>query len=97
MSSAVIGLIATLTVWMGLCAWCGYQFRFIRFLAVLIAGLGVYMLWMMAVLNAKPLEPSAIMALSAAVLFGASAFGCGYLAGRLARQFRAAGLRIRSV
>ena len=88
MSGTIILLIVALSVWMGLCAWCGYQLRFVRFIAVLVVGLGLYLLWMMAVLNAKPLEPSAVMALTAAVLFAVCAFGCGYLAGRIVRQFR---------
>ena len=88
MSGVVMILIAVLAVWMLACAWCGFYVRFLRFLAVLIAGLALNMVWMMTALDAKPFEPNAIMALAAAVLYAVSAFGGGYLVGRMVRQFR---------
>jgi uncharacterized membrane protein YqjE len=89
MNAEVILLMIALIFWMGICAWCGYGLRVMRFLAVLVAGFALYTLWILVVFNATPLEPNALMALVALLLYGVGAFGCGYLVGRLVRQFRA--------
>jgi hypothetical protein len=89
MSSTVILLIASLVLWMVMCAWCGFGLKFMRFLGVLCAGLGLYVVWLVVAMGISPFDPNAVMALMATVLYGACSFGAGYLTGRIVRQFRA--------
>ncbi|MDD9721232.1 hypothetical protein PVW51_11020 [Sulfitobacter sp. PR48] len=89
MSPTIMALIAVLAVWMLACAFQGYRARLLGFLGVLILGMALNMLWMALHLNATPLEGNALMAQAALVLYGLCAFGFGWLAGRLVRQFRA--------
>ena len=89
MSGTVTMLIASLIVWMVMCGWCGYSLRFMRFLGVLLAGLALYVVWLITAMEVSPFEPNAVMALTATVLYGVCAFGAGYLTGRMVRQFRA--------
>ena len=89
MSGTVIMLIVSLAVWMVMCGWCGYGLKFVRFLGVLFAGLALYMAWLVTAMEVSLLEPNAVMALTATVMYGVCAFGAGYLAGRVMRQFRA--------
>lgn len=89
MSGTVIMLIVSLVVWMVMCGWCGYGLKFVRFLGVLLAGLALYMAWLVTAMEVALTEPNAVMALTATVLYGVCAFGAGYLTGRVVRQFRA--------
>ena len=88
MSPVVLALVAALGVWMALCAWCGFRVRVVLFFGVLAGGLALNQLWMMVGLKASALEHHLIFAQVSAVLYALVAFGCGWLAGRLARQFR---------
>lgn len=88
MSGTLMMLIVALAVWMSMCAWCGFSLRIVRFLGVLVSGLTLYLVWLVTALEVSPLEPHAVMALTATVIYGACAFGAGYLAGRVVRQFR---------
>lgn len=89
MSGLVATLIGVLLVWMAACAWCGFGGRFKIFAGVLLGGLVLNQLWLMIGLKASFLEPNLIFAQFSAFLYGIFAFGCGWLAGRVARQFRA--------
>ena len=89
MSPTVVTLIAVLCVWMLACAWCGFRARIVMFLAVLLGGLAANQLWMMIGLKAKALEYNLIFAQLSAMCFAVFALGCGWLAGRVARQWQA--------
>ncbi len=89
MSGLVLALVFCLAVWMLACGWCGYRARFVMFLGVLIGGLAVNQMWMMVGLKANALEPNLILAQAAAVCYALTALGCGWLAGRIARQWQA--------
>lgn len=89
MNLTIAALIAVLAVWMLGCAYQGYRARFLGFLGVLLVGMALNMFWMALHLNATPLEGNALMAQAALVLYGLSAFGFGWLVGRVVRQFRA--------
>ena len=89
MSMTVTSMIALLGVWMLAIGWTGYHKRFGRFMALLLVGLGVNMLWIVVGLKAHPLEANALLAEVAVLLYGIFAFGIGWLGGRLARQFQA--------
>lgn len=81
-------LLATLAIWMLACGWCGYRQNIVRFLALLLIGLLLNMGWTMLVLNANPFGAHGMGAQIAAVLYVFSAFGTGWLIGRIARQLR---------
>ncbi|OAN73634.1 hypothetical protein A8B82_19155 [Sulfitobacter sp. EhC04] len=89
MTTTIAALIAALAVWMLACGYQGYRARLAGFLGVLILGMALNMLWMALHLNATPLEGNALMAQAALMLYGLCAFGFGWLAGRVVRQFRA--------
>lgn len=89
MTTTIAALIAALAVWMLACGYQGYRARLLGFLGVLILGMALNMLWMALHLNATPLEGNALMAQAALMLYGLCAFGFGWLAGRVVRQFRA--------
>ena len=89
MNMLVLILISLLIFWMLACAYCGYHLRILRFFAVLIAGLALNMAWMMIGLNARLLEINALIAQASAALYACAAFGCGWLAGRIMREWRA--------
>lgn len=89
MSLTVTSMIALLVVWMLACAWTGYHQRFARFAALVLVGLGINMLWIVIGLKAHPLELNALMAEASLLLYLIFAFGIGWLAGRLARQWQA--------
>lgn len=82
-------LVAALAAWMLACGYQGYRARFAGFFGVLAIGVGVNMVWMAVHFNAPPLDPNALIAQGALTLYGLCAFGFGWLAGRLVRQFRA--------
>ena len=54
-----------------------------------MAGLALNMAWMMIGLNARLLEINALIAQASAALYACAAFGCGWLAGRIMREWRA--------
>ncbi|UWR12752.1 hypothetical protein [Sulfitobacter mediterraneus] len=87
MSLLVASLVAVLAVWMLACAWTGFHFNIKRFIAVLIIGLGLNMIWMMGWLNAHPFEINALIAQASAVLYALCAFGAGWFAGRIHRAW----------
>lgn len=87
MSLLVALLVLVLAIWMAACAWTGFQFNIKRFVAVLIIGLGLNMIWMMGWLNAHPLEINALIAQASAVLYALCAFGAGVFAGRIHRAW----------
>lgn len=88
MISSMATLIIALCLWMAACAWFGFQRRYVGFLAVLLGGLALNMVWMVFGLNAHPFELSAIIAQMAAVLYALCAFGVGWFAGRIRRAWR---------
>tara|TARA_R110002072_G_scaffold18676_14_gene69732 strand:- start:476 stop:757 length:282 start_codon:yes stop_codon:yes gene_type:complete len=88
MTMTVATLVMVLAVWMLVCGWCGYRRRVFAFLAVLLAGLALNMAWMVFGLNARPFEANALMAETSALMYAIGAFGVGWLAGRLARQWQ---------
>jgi hypothetical protein len=59
------------------------------FLAVLIIGMTLNIVWMVLGLNAKPLSPNAMVAHAGALLYAISALLLGFLVGRISRAFRA--------
>lgn len=87
MSLLVALLVLVLAIWMAACAWTGFQFNIKRFVAVLIIGLGLNMIWMMGWLNAHPFEINALIAQASAVLYALCAFGAGVFAGRIHRAW----------
>ena len=89
MNTLVVVLIAVLMVWMSVCAWCGFRKRISLFFCVLGVGLVLNMAWMVFGLDARIFEPHALMAQGAATLYGLSACGIGWLAGRVSREWRA--------
>lgn len=89
MSVTVVTLVLVLAIWMLICAWCGFRKRFVAFAGALIAGLALNMVWMVFGLQAKPFGANALMAEMSALMYGVAAFGIGWLAGRLVRQWRA--------
>ena len=89
MNMLVLILVSLLIFWMLACAYCGYHLRILRFFAVLMAGLALNMAWMMIGLNARLLEINALIAQASAALYACAAFGCGWLAGRIMREWRA--------
>ena len=89
MTPIVMTLVAVLGLWMLLCAWCGYGKRFGTFILVLLGGLGLNMAWMILGLKASPFELHAMMAEFSALLYAFCALGCGWLVGRVARQWQA--------
>lgn len=89
MNWLVITLVVVLVSWMAACGWCGFRIRFGLFAGVMLAGLVANQLWMMIGLQAPALEPNLILAQAAAVCYGLTAFGVGWLSGRIARQWRA--------
>lgn len=89
MSMTLTSMIALLAVWMLAIGWTGYHRRFGRFFALLMVGLGVNMLWIVTGLKAHPLDPNAILAEVSVLLYAVFAFGIGWLAGRVARQWQA--------
>ena len=89
MNMLVLILVSVLILWMLAGAYCGYYVRIVRFFAVLIAGLAMNMGWMMIGLNAHPLEVNALIAQASAALYACAAFGCGWLAGRIMREWHA--------
>ena len=88
MISYLAPVIGVLCLWMIACAWCGYQRRYVGFLAVLLGGLALNALGMAYLLNAQPFEANALMAQTAAVLYAFCAFGVGWFAGRIRRAWR---------
>jgi len=88
MTALAFALIAVLLVWMTACVWTGYKVRTKSFLVVLAVGLGLNMAWMMIGLDARALEPHALVAQVAIALYGISAFGFGWLIGRVRRAWR---------
>lgn len=88
MISTLAPLIAALCLWMAVCAWCGYRRRFIAFLAFLLGGLALNMLWMTLALHAHPFELNALVAQSAATLYALCAFGIGWFGGRIRRAWQ---------
>ncbi len=88
MTTTVTILVTVLALWMLICGWCGYGKRFGTFVLVLLAGLALNAVWMAFGLGAHPFEPHALMAQFSAALYGLCAFGCGWLAGRVARQWQ---------
>lgn len=81
-------LAAILAVFMLACGYAGYAKRFGLFALVLLTGLALNSAWMIFGLNAHPLEPSALMAHMAAVMYALAALGTGWLTGRMVRAFR---------
>ena len=88
MNGLAVILVTILAVWMLVCIRCGMRRRWRLFLAVLAVGLALNMAWMMIGLDARWLEPHAIMAQAAVALYGLSAFGLGWLVGRIRRAWR---------
>ncbi len=88
MTGTITFLIAVLAVWMLACAWCGFRARFVLFLGVLIFGLALDAGWIVFGLHTQLLDPHAMMAQAAVALYGICAFGAGWLAGRIVRQWR---------
>jgi hypothetical protein len=80
-------LAAILCLWMVLCLVCGYRRRVLLFLGVLLTGLSMNQLWMYLGLQARPTEINAIIAQVAVVFYGISAFGTGWLVGRISRAW----------
>ena len=87
MTPVVMALIIVLCFWMALCAVCGFRRRLLLFVGLLLTGLTVNQVWMMVWLNAKLLEPNALMAQAALSMYGVCAFGFGWLASRVARAW----------
>lgn len=88
MTPLAIMLIAVLLVWMTACVWTGYGARAKTFAVVLGVGLALNMAWMMIGLDAHVLEPHALVAEAAIALYGISAFGFGWLIGRVKKAWR---------
>ena len=88
MNFLAVTLVAILAIWMFVCIWCGMKQRHRSFLVVLIVGLGMNLAWMMIGLDARATEPHALVAQAAITLYGLSAFGLGWLAGRVRRAWR---------
>jgi hypothetical protein len=88
MTVTIVTLVLVLAVWMLACGWCGYRMRFMAFLGVLLSGLALNMAWLVFGLKARPFEPHAVMAETSVLMYGLTAFGVGWLAGRLVRQWR---------
>lgn len=97
MSGLILLLMALLVIWMMACAYYGYKARFLAFLAVLCAGLAINVVWMVFGLNARLTEPHLLIALASVVVYAFCAFGCGWLTGRLVRQWRASVVDSRGV
>lgn len=87
MTPLVMALIIALCFWMALCAICGFRRRVMLFFGLLLTGLTINQIWMMVGLNAKLLEPHALMAQAALVMYGLCAFGVGWLASRVAQAW----------
>ncbi|MEM6304155.1 MAG: hypothetical protein AAF744_05505 [Pseudomonadota bacterium] len=87
MSPVVYALIIALCFWMALCAVCGFRRRFLLFLGTVITGLTINQIWMMAGLQANFLEPHALMAQMALIMYGLSAFGAGWLVSRITQAW----------
>ncbi|MEW9919069.1 hypothetical protein AB2B41_05620 [Marimonas sp. MJW-29] len=81
-------LITVLVLWMIACAWCGFQRRYLRFLAVLIAGLVLNFVWMITGLQADPFEPNVVIAQASATLYALCAFSVGWFAARIRQAWR---------
>ncbi len=88
MTITVTTLVAVFAVWLLACVWCGYRVRVLAFVGVVLMGLALNMVWMTFGLNARPFEVDALMAQTAAIMCGVGAFGVGWLAGRMVRQWR---------
>lgn len=88
MTSLAVILVTVLVIWMSACAACGYRSKVWAFVVVLVLGLGMNMAWMMIGLDARALEPHALIAQASVALYGCSAFGFGWLLGRVRRAWR---------
>lgn len=93
MSTLIVVMIAVLVVWMLACAWCGFRKRFGLFAVALLGGLALNMASMMIGLDARFLEPNALMAQGAVTLYGICAFGFGWLVGRVARAWQSSSVK----
>ena len=82
-------MLVALIVWMLLCAWCGYRARLSWFVAALLAGLALTIVWVAMVLGAGPLEANALMGYASALLYALAAFGSGWIVGRFVRGWQA--------
>lgn len=80
--------VTLLAFWMVACVWCGFHKRFLGFATVLISGLTLNMFLMRLGLQVGVLDPMALMAHAACVLYGFSGFGFGWLAGRVRREWQ---------
>ena len=87
MNPLIVSLIGAVLIWMALCGYAGFRHRVILFIGVMLAGLALNQTWMFYGLNARPLEINAITAQFSLTLYGAVAFGIGYLASRIARAW----------
>ena len=88
MTATEIILVLCLALWMGACAYCGYQRRFLGFLAVLLAGLAVNMAWLMQGLSAHPFDVHALVMDAALTIFAVCAFAAGLYAHRVRRVWQ---------
>ncbi|MFK7838070.1 MAG: hypothetical protein AB8B60_17810 [Sulfitobacter sp.] len=81
-------LVAVLLLWMVFCALCGFRKRYVGFLAMLLGGLALNMLWMVFGLNAQPFEPHALLAQFSAVIYAVCAFFIGWFARRVQQAWQ---------
>ncbi|MFD2738531.1 hypothetical protein ACFSUD_03015 [Sulfitobacter aestuarii] len=89
MSLLLVLLVGILLLWLLACGWAGYRLRPLALIAILCGGLALNSAWMVFGLDAHPLERHALTAHAAAILYAFSAFGIGYLIGRVMRHWRA--------
>ncbi|MGB5864211.1 MAG: hypothetical protein WBG95_07900 [Sulfitobacter sp.] len=81
-------VIAGFGVWLLGCGYAGYKIRFLAFACLVVVGIALITVYIIYGLYQAPLSPHAIMAQSAALMLSVSAFGMGWLLGRLVKRFR---------
>ncbi|NUH66177.1 hypothetical protein HTT03_12860 [Sulfitobacter sp. S0837] len=84
----LVALLSVFAVWFFACIWTGYRLRVWLFFVVLAVGLGLNATWMVLGLNARVLEPHALLAQVSVILYAVGGFGFGWLAGRVVLRWR---------
>ncbi|MEX3315855.1 hypothetical protein [Sulfitobacter sp. PS-8MA] len=84
----LLALLTVFALWMVACIWTGFRARIWLFFAVLAIGLALNATWMVLGLDARVLEPHALLAQVSVILYAVGGFGAGWLAGRMARRWR---------
>ena len=88
LTPTLVALLAVFALWLITCIWTGFRARVLWFFVVLAVGLSLNAIWMVFGLDARVVEPHALLAQVSVVLYAVGGFGLGWLAGRVAKRWR---------